>query len=257
MIANDHLSLFFAHPYHSGGTFELEIAVPKNYPLRPPKIHFVTKVFHPNIHFKTGEICLDLLKNAWSGWCDIPPPPKSTARALQSVADSDVNVVSFSSLCTAVYTLQSVCRSIIALLAHPEPDSPLNCDCGKAPPPQILPATFAVISCCLLLHLCVPTYSSSFSLLSFIFQSFIPFNHQAIFWGVVTCEATTRLLECTRGFTPQRLLLDSPSIKSWLANLRLLLLLALCRLFSFSLSLSLSLFCIKHVSSYLVGHPGK
>lgn len=80
-----------------GGTFELEFIVPKTYPLQPPTVRFVTKVFHPNIHFKTGEICLDLLKSAWS----------------------------------AVYTLQSVCRSIIALLAHPEPDSPLNCDCGN------------------------------------------------------------------------------------------------------------------------------
>jgi len=32
---------------------------------------------------------------------------------------------------SAVYTLQSVCRAIIALLAQPEPDSPLNCDCGN------------------------------------------------------------------------------------------------------------------------------
>ncbi len=118
----------------SGGTFELEIVVPKNYPLRPPKIHFVTKVFHPNIHFKTGEICLDLLKNAWSGWCDIPPPIYSESITKCSRCLSICGLFLF--LCTAVYTLQSVCRSIIALLAHPEPDSPLNCDCGKAPPPK-------------------------------------------------------------------------------------------------------------------------
>jgi len=83
-------------PY-DGGTFELSIRVQPNYPHYPPAIHFVTKVFHPNIHYKTGEICLDILKTAWS----------------------------------AAYTLQSVCRSIIVLLAHPEPDSPLNCDCGN------------------------------------------------------------------------------------------------------------------------------
>jgi peroxin-4 len=95
-----HWSAFLKGPPETpfeGGTFELDIVVPKEYPLQPPTVKFMTKVFHPNIHFKTGEICLDLLKNQW----------------------------------TAIYTLQSVCRSIISLLAHPEPDSPLNCDCGN------------------------------------------------------------------------------------------------------------------------------
>ena len=46
--------------------FKLKLNVPMNYPIEPPEIKFVTQVCHPNIHFKTGEICLDLLKNAWS-----------------------------------------------------------------------------------------------------------------------------------------------------------------------------------------------
>jgi peroxin-4 len=35
-----------------GGEFELELVVPKNYPLEPPKVRFLTPVFHPNVHFK-------------------------------------------------------------------------------------------------------------------------------------------------------------------------------------------------------------
>ncbi|GAQ84201.1 ubiquitin-conjugating enzyme [Klebsormidium nitens] len=83
-------------PY-DGGTFQLSINVPENYPLTPPVVRCNTKIFHPNVHFKTGEICLDILKTAWS----------------------------------PAWTLQSVCRAVIALLSHPEPDSPLNCDCGN------------------------------------------------------------------------------------------------------------------------------
>eukprot|EP00164_Ancoracysta_twista_P002533 GFYU01003373.1.p1 GENE.GFYU01003373.1~~GFYU01003373.1.p1 ORF type:complete len:157 (-),score=18.79 GFYU01003373.1:56-526(-) len=83
-------------PYETG-RFALKIDVPDNYPMNPPSVKFVTPIFHPNIHFKTGEVCLDTIKSSW----------------------------------TPAWTLQSVCRAIIVLLSHPEPESPLNCDCGN------------------------------------------------------------------------------------------------------------------------------
>lgn len=79
-----------------GGTFELCLKVPEQYPLVPPKVHYVTRVFHPNVHFKTGEICLDILNNAWS----------------------------------PAWTLHSVCQAVLALMSDSAPDSPLNCDAG-------------------------------------------------------------------------------------------------------------------------------
>lgn len=84
-------------PY-AAGTFTLAIRCAPNYPLAPPSVTFVTPIFHPNVLFKTGEICLDILK------------PESW---------------------TPAWTLQSVCRAVAALLSHPEADSPLNCDCGN------------------------------------------------------------------------------------------------------------------------------
>ena len=58
----------------------------------------VTKCYHPNIHFGTGEICLDILKS--QGW-------------------------------SPAWTLESLCRAVVNLLQNPNADSPLNCDPGN------------------------------------------------------------------------------------------------------------------------------
>lgn len=79
----------------SGGLWHLRIAIPPNYPLAPPTIHFTTRISHPNISFTTGEICLTLLTTEhWS----------------------------------PVYTLSSTLTAIQQLLTDPQPDSPLNVD---------------------------------------------------------------------------------------------------------------------------------
>ncbi|RHY04066.1 hypothetical protein DYB25_011762, partial [Aphanomyces astaci] len=46
--------------------FELRIVTTPLYPMEPPKMRFVTKIFHPNVHFVDGSICLDILKREWS-----------------------------------------------------------------------------------------------------------------------------------------------------------------------------------------------
>ena len=77
-------------PY-SGGVFFLNIHFPADYPFKPPKVSFTTRIYHCNIN-ANGGICLDILKDQWS----------------------------------PALTISKVLLSICSLLTDPNPDDPLN-----------------------------------------------------------------------------------------------------------------------------------
>uniref|UniRef100_A0A0N5A315 E2 ubiquitin-conjugating enzyme n=1 Tax=Parastrongyloides trichosuri TaxID=131310 RepID=A0A0N5A315_PARTI len=73
-----------------GGVFFLAIHFPTDYPFKPPKVAFTTKIYHPNIN-SNGSICLDILRAQWS----------------------------------PALTISKVLLSICSLLCDPNPDDPL------------------------------------------------------------------------------------------------------------------------------------
>jgi len=83
-------------PYESG-IFHISLRIPTTYPQEPPKANFTTKIFHPNVDDRTGDVCVDTLKRDWN--------PK--------------------------LTLHDVLVTIRCLLVYPNPTSALNEAAGK------------------------------------------------------------------------------------------------------------------------------
>ncbi|GAB2291947.1 Ubiquitin-conjugating enzyme E2 10 [Dionaea muscipula] len=84
------------HSPYAGGVFLVNVHFPPDYPFKPPKVAFKTKVFHPNIN-SNGSICLDILKEQWS----------------------------------PALTISKVLLSICSLLTDPNPDDPLVPEIAK------------------------------------------------------------------------------------------------------------------------------
>jgi hypothetical protein len=56
----------------TGGIFKLELFLPDDYPMAPPKIRFLTNIYHPNID-KLGRICPDVLQSMLTFRCHGSP----------------------------------------------------------------------------------------------------------------------------------------------------------------------------------------
>lgn len=85
------------NPPYNKGAFKIFIEFPAEYPFKPPKITFKTKIYHPNIDEK-GQVCLPIISA--ENW----KPATKTNQVIQS---------------------------LVALVNDPEPEHPLRADLAE------------------------------------------------------------------------------------------------------------------------------
>ena len=56
---------------YESAAFHLQLQFPDEYPHRPPQVRFLSKVFHPNVWWDDGLVCVDILKESWSPSYDV------------------------------------------------------------------------------------------------------------------------------------------------------------------------------------------
>uniref|UniRef100_A0A2P2I1I8 Ubiquitin-conjugating enzyme E2-18 kDa n=1 Tax=Hirondellea gigas TaxID=1518452 RepID=A0A2P2I1I8_9CRUS len=83
-------------PYNKGA-FRIEVVFPAEYPFKPPKLTFKTKIYHPNIDEK-GQVCLPIISA--ENW---KPATKT----------------------------DQVIDSLVQLVNEPEPEHPLRADLAE------------------------------------------------------------------------------------------------------------------------------
>ncbi|KAA0188675.1 hypothetical protein HAZT_HAZT006844 [Hyalella azteca] len=83
-------------PYNKGA-FRIEVVFPAEYPFKPPKLTFKTKIYHPNVDEK-GQVCLPIISA--ENW---KPATKT----------------------------DQVIDSLVQLVNEPEPEHPLRADLAE------------------------------------------------------------------------------------------------------------------------------
>ena len=81
------------HTPYEKGSWKIAIQFPYKYPFKSPSVAFIDKIYHPNVDYNSGSICLNVLNEEWQ----------------------------------PIYTIEHILNTFIPqLMTYPNPDDPLN-----------------------------------------------------------------------------------------------------------------------------------
>ncbi|CAF0756480.1 unnamed protein product [Didymodactylos carnosus] len=91
---------------YAGGYYKADMEFPTTYPFAPPKVRFLTKMWHPNI-YENGEVCISILH-----------PPTEDPQSGEHASER----------WNPTQNVRTILMSIISLLNEPNCSSPANVD---------------------------------------------------------------------------------------------------------------------------------
>ncbi|KAL1757060.1 ubiquitin-conjugating enzyme/RWD-like protein [Schizophyllum commune] len=96
---------------YEGGFFKARLSFPPEFPLLPPKMKFLTPMWHPNI-YPDGNVCISILH-----------PPGEDQYGYEDAGERWL----------PVHTVESILLSVLSMLSSdtPNTDSPANVDAAK------------------------------------------------------------------------------------------------------------------------------
>ena len=95
--------------YYEGGLFKAHLEFPLDFPQRPPKMKFISEIWHPNIH-TNGDVCISILHEP---------------------GDDQFGYEKANERWLPVHTVETILISVISMLSDPNDTSPANVDAAK------------------------------------------------------------------------------------------------------------------------------
>ena len=94
---------------YEDGVFTATLSFPKEYPMEPPKMAFVSRIFHPNV-FSDGDVCISIL---------------------HAPGDDPLGYESRLERWSPVQSIEKILLSVVSMLAEPNLESSANVDASK------------------------------------------------------------------------------------------------------------------------------
>ncbi|KAJ1993302.1 Ubiquitin-conjugating enzyme E2 15 [Dimargaris cristalligena] len=94
---------------YEGGYFRARLSFSQEYPVQPPKMKFVSSMWHPNV-YPDGEVCISILH-----------PPGEDKYGYEDAGERWL----------PIHTVETILISVISMLSSPNDESPANLEAAK------------------------------------------------------------------------------------------------------------------------------